>query len=151
MSQLSSTSGSGDQPTPLPSLFDTYLCTEPAGDVPLLIRNGPDEYTATMRTLQRSADYFAEKDQGRAVERLQWEMAKVHMQHSQWDRATRVLEPLWQTISWRRAGWWQLLAEVDWALRDCASHIRNLETLIAVEWELLNRCKCDDCHDLSSI
>ncbi len=141
MSQLSSESGSEYQATPTPAVFDTYLCTEPAGDVALLIRNGPDEYTASMRTLQRSADYFAEKNQGRAVERLQWEMAKVHMQHEQWERATRTLTPLWQTLSWRKSGWWQLLEEVDWALHECATRIRSLETLIAVDWELSSNCE----------
>ena len=141
MSQISSASGLEPVAKSLPPVYDTYLCREPAGDVPLLIRNGPDEYTASMRTLQRSADYFAEKDQVRAVERLQWEMAKVHMEHGQWERAARILTPLWQTLSWRKAGWWQLLEEVDWALRDCATQIRNLETLISVDWELLNDCE----------
>ena len=146
MSQQSSVSGLEPIIQGLPSIYDTYLCREPAGDVPLLIQNGPDEYTASMRTLQRSADYFAERDHVRAVERLQWEMAKVHMKQEQWERAARILTPLWQTLSWRKAGWWQQLEEVDWALRDCASRIRNLETLIAVDWELLNSCE----HSLTS-
>lgn len=121
----------------MPSIYDTYLCREPANDVPMLIRNGPDEYTALLRTLQRSADFFAEKDHTRAVERLQLEIARVHMQNKRWDRAARVLVSLSQTLSWRRAGWWVLLEEIDWALRDCARRIGDLETLIAVEWELM--------------
>ena len=146
MSLSHSMSESENNALHLPSIYDTYLCTEPAGGVPLLIRNGPDDYTASMRTLQRSADYFAERDQFRAVERLQWEMAKVHMQHEQWERAARVLTPLWQTFSWRKAGWWQLLEKLDWALHECASRIRDLETLIAVDWELFSNCE----HDLTS-
>lgn len=146
MSLQSSPSRSESQASNIPSIYDTYLCREPADDVPLLIRNGPDEYTASMRTLQRSADYFADRDQVRSVERLQLEMARVHMKNEQWERAARALTPLWQTLSWRKAGWWQMLEEVDWALRDCATRIRNLETLIAVNWELLNTCE----HDLSS-
>lgn len=141
MSEASSKYGSDSQASSMPSIYDTYLCREPADGVPILTRNGPDEYTASMRTLQRSADYFAERDQTRAVERLQLEMAKVHMKYEQWERAARVLTPLWQTLSWRRAGWWQLLEEVDWTLRDCASRVRNIETMIAVDWELLNSCK----------
>lgn len=125
----------------VPSIYDTYLCREPANDVPMLIRNGPDEYTAQLRTLQRSADYFAEKDHTRTVERLQLEIARVHMQNKRWDRAARVLVSLSQTLSWRRAGWWVLLEDIDWALRDCARRIGDLETLIAVEWELMCSCK----------
>ena len=125
----------------MPSVYDTYLCREPADDVPMLIRNGPDEYTASLRTLQRSADYFAERDRVRAVERLQLEMARLHVQFNQWERAARVLVPLWQTLSWRRAGWWNLLEEVDWLLRECARSVQDAETLISVEWELRNECK----------
>lgn len=125
----------------MPSVYDTYLCREPADDLPMLIRNGPDEYTASLRTLQRSADYFAERDHVRAVERLQLEMARLHVQFNQWERAARVLVPLWQTLSWRRAGWWNLLEEVDWLLRKCARCVQDAETLISVEWELRNECK----------
>ncbi len=133
----------------MPSIYDTYLCTEPAHDVSLLIRNGPDEYTALLRTLQRSADYFAERDHTKAVERLQLEIARVHMQNKRWDRAARVLISLSQTSSWRRAGWWVLLEELDWALRDCASRIGDVHTLIAVEWELM--CSCKPKSPISSV
>ena len=143
MSRKSPTSeeGSSTGASAIPSVYDTYLCREPANDVSMLIRNGPDEYTSLLRTLQRSADYFADKDHTRVVERLQLEIARVHMQNKRWDRAARVLVSLSQTLSWRRAGWWVLLEEIDWALRDCARRIGDLETLIAVEWELMCNCK----------
>lgn len=127
----------------MPSIYDTYLCREPADVLSMLIRNGPDEYTASLRTLQRSADYFAERDHIRAVERLQLEIARLHVRFNQWERATRVLVPLWQTLSWRRAGWWKLLEEVDWLLRECARSVQDAETLISVEWELRNECEID--------
>ena len=122
------------------SIFDTYVCREPAGDVPLLIRNGPDEYTALLRTLQRSADHFSERDQTRVVDRIHFEQARLHMQHHQWRHAMRILVPLWQSLSWRKSGWWLLLQEVDNALQECASNVGDADTLVAVQWELLNRC-----------
>ena len=123
-----------------PSFYSTYICREPVGDVGLLINNGPDEYTSLLRTLQRSADHWAEKDHIRTVERLQLEIARLHMQNKQWQRAMRTLVPLWQTLTWRQAGWWNILEEVDWALKECAKSMRDAETLVAVEWELMNRC-----------
>ncbi|KAL9126475.1 MAG: hypothetical protein Q9217_004474 [Psora testacea] len=123
----------------MPSFWDSYICTEPAGDVSFLIRNGPDEYTASLRTLQRSADHFSEKDQTRIVERIQFEQARLHMQHQQWKHAMRILVPLWQTLSWRKSGWWHLLEEVDRALQECAGRVEDAESLVAVQWELLNR------------
>ena len=124
----------------IPRIYDTYLCRDPAGDVPLLINNGPDEYTALLRTLQRSADHFAEKDQTRSVERIQFEMVRLHMQNQQWQRAMRTLVPLWQTLSWRQAGWWDLLEEVAQSLKECARKVHDLEILLAVEWELMSGC-----------
>lgn len=131
-----------DVASTMPSIYDTYLCRDPAGDVPLLIRNGPDEYSALLRTLQRSADHYSGKDQTRTVERLQFEMVKLHMENQQWQRAMRLLVPLWQTLSWRQSGWWNLLEELDRALKTCALAVRDAETIVAVEWELLNRCMC---------
>ena len=130
----------------LPSVYDTILCTEPAGDADLLPSNDSDEYTALLRTLQRSADYYAEKDQMRTVERLQFEMVRLHMQNRQWQRAMRTLVPLWQTLTWRQAGWWGLLGEVDWALKTCARNVQDFEMLAAVEWELMSRCESSSRH-----
>ncbi len=104
------------------------------------MNNGPDEYTALLRTLQRSADHWAEKDHTRTVERLQLEIARLHMRNKQWQRGMRTLVPLWQTLTWRQAGWWSMLEEVDWALKECATNVRDAETLVGVEWELMNRC-----------
>ena len=125
----------------LPSIYDTFICTEPIGGAPLLVRNGPDEYTALLRTLQRSADHFSEKDQTRVVERIQFEQARLHMQHQKWKHAMRILVPLWQTLSWRKSGWWLLLKEIDLALQECARRVEDADTLVAVQWELLNRCE----------
>ena len=123
-----------------PSIYSTYVCREPVGDVGLLVNNGPDEYTSLLRTLQRSADHWAEKDHMRTVERLQLEIARLHMQNKQWQRAMRTLVPLWQTLTWRQTGWWSMLEEVDWALKGCAKKVQDAEALLAVEWELMNRC-----------
>ena len=50
----------------------------------------------------------------------------------------QILVPLWHTLTWRREGWWNLLVELDLLLRECARFTGDSETLIAVEWELLN-------------
>ena len=62
------------------------------------------------------------------------------MRNQQWQRGMRTLVPLWQTLTWRQAGWWNMLEDVDWALKECARNVRDAETLVAVEWELMNRC-----------
>ena len=115
----------------MPSIYGTYLCKDssnqflpPAGD--------------RLEILRRSVEYFSKREQLRAVERLRYEIAQVYIGDKRWRDAIKILLPLWQTLSWRQEGWWNLLEEVDWALRECALHVGDGETLIAVEWELLN-------------
>lgn len=130
----------------MPSLYSTYLCKEPPNQVlsPANDRLG---------ILHRSAEYFSKREQFRAVERLQYEIAQVHIENKQWDNAIQTLIPLWQTLSWRREGWWNLLEKVDWALRECARFLGDGETLIAVEWELLGGClgaRTERCYEFSN-
>lgn len=127
-------------PSRLPPIYDTYLCKERLSiwtNPPETV--SPDSYEARLRILQASSGYFLELDRMRAVERLQFATGKVFMQQKQWGNALRVMRPLWESLSWRRAGWWQLVEEVDWALRECARMACDPETLIAVEWELLSK------------
>lgn len=125
----------------IPSIYDTYLCKELSSRSPLPEKEPEENYETCLRTLQSSAGYFLKQDRIRAVERLQFETARVYMQEKQWGNALRVMRPLWQTLSWRQAGWWNLVEEVDWALRECARMVGDSDTLIAVEWELLSKCR----------
>ena len=130
----------------MPSIYGTYLCKDP-----------PNQFLSPasdrLEILRRSAEYFSRREQLRAVERLQYEIAQVYMQDKQWVDAIQILLPLWQTLSWRREGWWSLLEEVDWTLRECALHVGDGKTLIAVEWELLSSClgnRLDRLHQFSN-
>lgn len=125
----------------IPSIYDSYLCKELSSRSPLPEIESEGSYETCLRTLQSSAGYFLKQDRIRAVERLQFETARVYMQEEQWSNALRVLRPLWQTLSWRQAGWWHLVEEVDWALRECARMVGDSGTLISVEWELLSKCR----------
>ena len=124
----------------LPSVFDTYLCRDVSNEYLIPPNNQSSTLETLVETLQRAASHFSELDSTRSVERLQLETARVYVQDQQWLRAVRILKPLWQSLSWRREGWWQLLGEVDWMLRDCARAAGDAETLIAVELELLSDC-----------
>ncbi|MCJ1468758.1 hypothetical protein MMC07_007388 [Pseudocyphellaria aurata] len=123
----------------VPSIYDTYLCKELSAKSPVSETELDGSYETCLRTLQSSAGYFLKQDRMRAVERLQFETARVYMQEKQWGNALRVMKPLWQTLSWRQAGWWHLVGEVNWALRECARMVGDSDTLIAVEWELLSK------------
>ncbi|SLM37606.1 Foie gras liver health family 1 [Lasallia pustulata] len=90
-------------------------------------------------TLRKSAHQFAKRHQVRAVERLELDIARELAQSGHWNDAILLLKPLWQRLSWRQAGWWHLVGEVAWLLRESAHHTGDAEILLSVEWELMSK------------
>ena len=124
------------------SVYRSYLFTEPFGRSPLTTDQGTVNLGRLLEIFKKSVDHFTRHNRLRTVERLRLEMARLNMENGEVNTALQLLLPLWQELSWRREGWWDLVAEVDWALRDCARHVGDERTLIAVEWELLCNCEC---------
>lgn len=120
-------------------LYDTYLALEPHLEYPIDGTPGYDYSSHIINNLGAAVLHFSARNQLRAAERIELEIAREHISAESWDEALTVLRPLWSQIAWRQAGWWLLLAEVGWALRACALRTGNAETLLCVEWELHNR------------
>ena len=122
-------------------LYDTYLCPEPHYEY-ALPGNKTFDYTELLAsTLVKSVDHFSMRHQNRAVERGELAIAGELMRAGRWNDAMDRLKPIWQKLSWRHEGWWQLVEEVSWAIRACARNIGEGSTLVAVEWELMSDCK----------
>ncbi|KAI9829835.1 MAG: hypothetical protein M1826_005412 [Phylliscum demangeonii] len=119
-------------------LYDTYLCPEPHVEAPLPGHEGVSHSALIQDAIGRTMHEFGRRGQKRFLERLQFASAKELMRVAQWSRAMQLLRPLWQRMSWRQEGWWGLVEEVSWALRDCAQHTGDGASLVSVEWELLN-------------
>jgi hypothetical protein len=118
-------------------LYDTYLCPEPHQEYPLPGRDGIDHSELIVDALHLAIRDFSSRGQRRAAERLKLDLAREEMQRSNWMDALHVLRPLWQTLSWRKEGWWALTEEVAWALRDCAERVGDAASIVGVEWELM--------------
>ena len=121
-------------------LYDTYLCCEPHIEYGLPGRATFDHSAPLIEALLRASGHFHRRQQHRAVERAEFDVACEYMRSGRWDEAMDVVKPLWKKISWRKSGWWKLVEEVSWALRACARHLGEGETLVMVEWELLSNC-----------
>ena len=98
-----------------------------------------DHSQLLVSTLRKSAHQFAKRHQIRAVERLELDIARELAQLGHWNDTIQLLKPLWYKLSWRQAGWWHLVEEVAWLLRESARHTGDAETLLSVEWELMSR------------
>ena len=119
------------------SILKTYVCTEPFGRPHFAADYGDVDNQGIVSTLEKSIDYFSKQDRPRTVEWLYLEVARIYMLHSKWSEASQILLPLWRDLSWRRSGWFVLIEEVDQLLKECAQRTGDVETLVAVEWELL--------------
>ncbi|KAI9790282.1 MAG: hypothetical protein M1816_005307 [Peltula sp. TS41687] len=119
-------------------LYDTYLCPEPHQEAPLHGREGVSHFQLIVDGLNMSLQVFEARGQKRVVERLKFEIAKEQMRHGLWTDAIQNLRSLWQNMSWRREGWWSVVQEVCWALRTCARQVGDADTIVSIEWELLN-------------
>lgn len=119
--------------------YDTYLCPEPHEESPLSGRDGVDHSLLIINTLTKAINEFEQRKQSRLAQELSLLSANESLRREAWDDALRVLRPLWQKMSFRREGWWNAVEEVGWALREAAVRAGDGGTVIAVDWELLNR------------
>lgn len=119
--------------------YDTYLCPEPHEENPLPGREGVSHSILIIDSLSKAIAEFKQHGQSRLVQELQLMSGKESMMAGSWDDALRMLRPLWQKMSYRREGWWNAVEEVSWALRNAAAHAGDGGSVIAVDWELMNR------------
>ncbi|KAL9624823.1 MAG: hypothetical protein Q9160_000869 [Pyrenula sp. 1 TL-2023] len=120
-------------------LYDTYLTTEPHDELPLDDHSGFDHSAEIVTCLQSSVSHFASRQQIRSVEAVGLQMASEYIGNRSWTEAMCILRPMWSSLSWRQAGWWGLVEEIAWPLRDCAVHVRDAETVLRLDWELQNK------------
>lgn len=118
-------------------LYDTYLVPEP--HVEASQQSVPGHSDQILRALKASLEEFSKRSQVRKVESLSLEVAEELMRIGSWSEAHIILRPLWSNLSWRRSGWWQLMAKFGWVLRECALRVQDSELIIRIDWELLNK------------
>ncbi|PGH31314.1 hypothetical protein GX50_05909 [[Emmonsia] crescens] len=120
------------------TVYDTYLVPEPYNEYPMSDQPGLAHSKLILGFLETSTEEFSKRQQNRMVEQLKLKMAKEHMRIGQWKDALAILRPLWPQLSWRQNGWWELMEDFAWTLRECAFQAEDGETVLRVDWELLN-------------
>ena len=124
--------------------YDTFMCPDPYEEAT------SDHSAMLINTLTQAAEQFSTRGGLRSTERAYLEIALEHVDAKRWIEAMEVLRPLWQTLSWRPSGWWDLVFQASLAMKRCAAELEDWETLLAAEWELLSNCElhalgqCDD-------
>ena len=119
--------------------YDTYLCPEPHEENPLPGHKGIDHSALIIDSLKKGITEFQQKNQSRFLQELQLLAANENMKREAWDDALRILRPLWQKMSYRREGWWNAVEEIGWALRKAAVQAGDGGSIVAVDWEMMNK------------
>lgn len=121
-------------------IYDTYLAPEPYDEYPLSDKAGTNHARLILKYLTTSSKEFSKRGQLRMVESQKLDIAREHLRLGEWQNAVDILRSTWPALTWRRDGWWQLMEEFGWALRECARQTQDAETLLKVDWELMNSC-----------
>jgi hypothetical protein len=119
--------------------YDTFLCPEPHEEHPLPGHQGVDHCALIIDSLSKAIVEFQQKGQFRLVQELQLLAANETMKREAWGEALKLLRPLWQKMSFRREGWWNAVEEISWALRKAALQAGDGGSVVAVDWEMMNR------------
>ncbi|KAL4785094.1 Gryzun, putative trafficking through golgi-domain-containing protein [Aspergillus varians] len=119
-------------------LYDTYLAPETHIEATQAEAGGFDHSSLILDALKAALAEFSKRKQVRMMESLNLEIAEEYMRLDSWLEAYETLHPLWSALTWRRSGWWPLMEKFAWALRECALRIQDSETVLRVDWELLN-------------
>ncbi|CAO1605006.1 hypothetical protein XANCAGTX0491_008544 [Xanthoria calcicola] len=124
----------------LPPLYDTFLIREPLRDDPFAVTHNPSDIPTLIEVYSKSISYFTDRNRERAVERLQYELALLYIREQKWSNALPFLLAVYQGSSWRRDGWWNLLALLREQVSDVARACGDAELVLRAEWEGL--CDC---------
>ncbi|RAR08533.1 Gryzun trafficking through golgi-like protein [Stemphylium lycopersici] len=122
-------------------IYDSYLVPQPHEEYPLpgVGATGFEHWKDISSKMNDAIAQFKARAQHRKVDQLQLEVARTLLHAKRFDDAFKVLRPLWETMAWRKEGWWSLASEVVWALHECALRVQGLETYVATEWELYSQ------------
>ena len=119
-------------------LYETYLALEPHLEYSIDNKNGYDYSLEVLNIIRSSTRSFSNRHQERFVEQLRLEEAKEHLREEQWDDALLIMRSVWPCLSWRRAGWWNMVVEAAWILRRAAKQTADADSLLRLEWESHN-------------
>ncbi|KAH7388745.1 Gryzun, putative trafficking through golgi-domain-containing protein [Pyrenochaeta sp. MPI-SDFR-AT-0127] len=121
-------------------IYDQYLVPHSHEEFPLPgAAVGFEHWKDIAAKMNEAISEFKLRGQHRKVDQLQLDVARTLLHVKRLEDAFKVLRPLWETMAWRKEGWWSLASEVLWALHECALRVQDREAYVATEWELYSQ------------
>lgn len=98
-----------------------------------------DHSSLILDLLNKAILEFRQRKQFHIVQELQLLSAYELIKIKSWDKAFKLLVSLRKNMSYRKECWWNVVEEILWALRKVAAFIGDAGSILAVDWELMNK------------
>ncbi|POS87893.1 hypothetical protein EPUL_000401 [Erysiphe pulchra] len=98
-----------------------------------------DHSSLILDLLDKALLEFSQRKQFHVVQELQLLSANELIKKKSWDKAFKLLVTLWKNMSYRKECWWNVVEEILWALRKAATYVGDAGSILAVDWELMNK------------
>ncbi|KAK0365633.1 hypothetical protein LTR94_006224 [Friedmanniomyces endolithicus] len=112
--------------------------SDPHEEYHLAEGHGYDHIADIIRLTDEAIREFALRGQGRASDRLNYEVAQQLAAAERFSLALDRLLPIWEECTWRDDDWNDLVVPLLTLLHDCARRCGNVEVHVATAWELLS-------------
>lgn len=124
------------------STYDTYMCPPPYQENPLSGDGGVSHAQLIIDCLIASRTQFEARGQLRIAAELSLECAKEMATLGSWEEVVAILQPVWDSSSYRADNWLDISEDLCWLLRRAAKEIGRADLVVAADWELMNKSKC---------
>ncbi|KAI5196246.1 hypothetical protein E4T39_07864 [Aureobasidium subglaciale] len=116
--------------------YDTYMVPQPHEEAPLSGHSTYDYLLDLQSQTERVESIMSNRGQARTVQQVKIELAREFHRAERYDEALRTLQPVWESMIWRRERWFDLALEVLELVYDSAGKTGNSKLRIESAWEL---------------
>lgn len=120
--------------------YDSYMCPEPYEELPLE-GMGVNHSNLILQALSAARHEFRMRGQTRLEAELAIECANELMNVGNYKPALELLLPLWENMTFRAEGWWDISERLSWMLRSAAKKASMANIVVSIDWELMNCSK----------
>lgn len=115
--------------------YDTYLVPQPHEEAPLSGHSAYDYLLDLQSHTERVESIFSNRGQIRAVQQVKIDLAREFCKAERYEEAIQALQPVWESMIWRREKWYDLAAEVLQVIHASAVRTSNSKLMIESAWE----------------
>ncbi|KEQ71952.1 hypothetical protein M436DRAFT_49036 [Aureobasidium namibiae CBS 147.97] len=116
--------------------YDTYMVPQPHEEAPLTDHSTYDYLLDLQSQTERVESIMSNRGQLRAVQQVKIDLAREFHKAERYDEVLQTIQPVWESMIWRREKWFDLAIEVLELIYDSAERTGNSKLQAESAWEL---------------